>query len=79
MCLIEDMCLRWGVIKATPNRKCYTWYVKMCMLDSNCRCLNIGIMHSAITSLRWRALTWNPKTVLLKGSLIHGHHVFKEI
>jgi len=27
MHLIEDMCLRQGVIKATPNRKCYTWYV----------------------------------------------------
>ena len=36
MCLIENMHLRWGVIKATPNRKCYMWYVKMCMLDSNC-------------------------------------------
>ena len=27
MRLIEDMCLRRGVIKVMPNRKCYTWYV----------------------------------------------------
>ena len=27
MRLIENMCLRRGVIKAMPNRKCYTWYV----------------------------------------------------
>ena len=51
MCLIEDMHLRWGVVKATPNRKCYTWYTKMHTLDSNCWCLNIEIEHSAITSL----------------------------
>jgi len=51
MRLIEDM-LKTGVIKATPNRKCYMWYTKMCMLDSNCRCLNIGIMCSTITCLR---------------------------
>ena len=73
------MRLRGDVIKATPNRKCYMWYTKMCMLDSNCWCLNVEIMHSAITCLRWRALMWNPKTVLLKESVIRGHRVFKEM
>ena len=64
MHLIEDMCLRQGVIKATPNRKCYTWYVKLYVLDSNCWCLNAETMHLGITCLRWRALTWNLKTLL---------------
>jgi len=64
MHLIEDMCLRQGVIKATPNRKCYTWYVKLYVLDSNFWCLNAETMHLAITCLRWQALTWNPKTLL---------------
>jgi len=45
--------LKMGVIKATPNRKCYMLYVKMCMLDSNFWCLNVEIMHSAITCLGW--------------------------
>jgi len=57
------MRLRWGVIKATPSRKCYMWYAKMCMLDSNCWCLKIEIMHSVITCLRWRALMWNLKSL----------------
>ena len=55
------------------------WYTKMCVLDSNCRCLNVEIMHSAITCLRWRALMWNLKTALLKESMIREYHVFKEI
>jgi len=38
--------LKTGVIKATPNRKCYMWYAKMCMLDSNFWCLNVEIMHN---------------------------------
>ena len=51
MHLIEDVCLRRGVIKATPNRKCYTWYVKMCVLDSSCSCLNVEIIHLAHTTI----------------------------
>jgi len=65
-----------GVIKATPNGKCYTWYTKTCMLDSNCHYLNVEIMHSAITCWRWQALAWNLKTQREYNS---PYHVLKEI
>jgi len=31
------MHLRLDVIKTTSNRKCYMWYAKWCVLDSNCQ------------------------------------------
>jgi len=70
--LIEDV-LKTGVIKATPNRKCYIWYAKM--LDSNFWCLNVEMIrdqHSA-------SPVWDGEHVLCKGSMIRSYHVFKEI
>jgi len=74
------MRLRQGVIKATPNRKCYTWYVKMCMLDSNSWCLNVEIMHSANHLFEMANINVESEDpVLLKERVIHSHHIFEEI
>ena len=75
------MCLRRGVIKATPSRKCYMWYAKMCVLDTE-----------QLPAFKHRDYTFSDhlfemasismeseESVLLKESVIRSHHVFKEI
>jgi len=72
MSLIEDTHLRWGVIKAMPNRKCYTWYMKTktCELDSNCQCLNVE------EELLQRVIS--PTSYLLEHMMATNHTLFEE-
>jgi len=76
---VQDMHLRLGVIKASPNRECYMWHAIICVLDSNCRCLNLEIMHSAFDPLfEMASINVESKdSVLLKESVIRSHHGFK--
>ena len=40
----------------------------------------VNMPSTTVTSLRWpQVLMWNPKTRSFSKSVIHGHHVFKDV
>ena len=80
MRLMEDVRLMWHVIKATPNRKCYIymWYVKMCvtataMFKHRDHAFGDHLFEMASINVEFE------DSILLKESVTHIHHIFKEI
>jgi len=68
MRLIEGMRWIWGVIKATPNKKCYTWYANN--MHAWQQLLVFKHRDHAFITVEFK------DSALLKDSVIFGHHVF---